>query len=98
MAAEKKEVDTLSLLPLKPRLIGLVSQKSQSRRQKRDLFDTEAALPADKGFLTDLEKTCDTKNAEWEEIVKLRPMSCQATILCISSLRCNKLCPEDIIV
>ena len=75
MAAEKKEVDTLSLLPLKPRLKGLVSQKSQQCRRKRNLFDTEAALPADKGFLTDLEKSCDTKTAKWEEIVKLGLMS-----------------------
>ena len=29
MAAEKKEIDTLSLIPLKPRLKGLVSRKSQ---------------------------------------------------------------------
>merc|ERR1711870_138425 len=34
---------------------------------KEDLDDTQKALAADKKFLADLEKNCDTKQAEWEE-------------------------------
>merc|ERR1719221_2599863 len=34
---------------------------------KEDLDDTQKALAADKKFLADLEKNCDTKTAEWEE-------------------------------
>merc|ERR1712032_739444 len=39
---------------------------------KEDLDDTQKALAADKKFLKDLEKNCDTKQAEWEERSKTR--------------------------
>ena len=39
---------------------------------KNDLSDTEEALVEDKKFLADMEKTCATKTAEWEVIVKTR--------------------------
>eukprot|EP00928_Gymnodinium_smaydae_P062991 TRINITY_DN466_c0_g1_i1.p1 TRINITY_DN466_c0_g1~~TRINITY_DN466_c0_g1_i1.p1 ORF type:complete len:726 (+),score=259.64 TRINITY_DN466_c0_g1_i1:69-2246(+) len=39
---------------------------------KKDLSDTQEALLEDKKFLADLEKNCDTKTAEWDEIVKTR--------------------------
>merc|ERR1712159_799388 len=39
---------------------------------KNDLGDTAEALVEDKKFLADLEKTCATKTAEWEDIVKTR--------------------------
>jgi len=39
---------------------------------KEDLDDTQKALVADKTFLADLEKNCDTKQAEWEERSKTR--------------------------
>merc|ERR1719188_2514791 len=39
---------------------------------KNDLSETEAALLEDKKFLADLEKSCATKKAEWEERSKTR--------------------------
>merc|ERR1712113_1121663 len=39
---------------------------------KEDLSDTEAALIADKEFLANLDKSCATKTAEWEERSKTR--------------------------
>merc|ERR1719277_1827098 len=39
---------------------------------KEDLDDTQKALAEDKKFLADLEKNCDTKQAEWEERSKTR--------------------------
>merc|ERR1719162_234184 len=41
-------------------------------QMKNDLGDTEQALIEDKAFLADLEKNCDKKAGEWEEIVKTR--------------------------
>merc|ERR1719384_374979 len=39
---------------------------------KEDLTDTEAALVEDREFLADLEKSCATKTADWEERSKMR--------------------------
>ena len=39
---------------------------------KNDLGDTAEALVSDRKFLADMEKTCATKTAEWEVIVKTR--------------------------
>merc|ERR1740123_2877281 len=39
---------------------------------KADLSDTQAALAADQKFLADLQKSCSTKTAEWEERSKTR--------------------------
>merc|ERR1712087_342765 len=39
---------------------------------KNDLGDTQATLAADKKFLAELEKSCSTKTAEWEERSKTR--------------------------
>merc|ERR1719428_202887 len=39
---------------------------------KEDLDDTTTSLGEDKSFLADLEKNCDTKKKEWEEICKTR--------------------------
>merc|ERR1719460_2774400 len=39
---------------------------------KEDLDDTQESLAEDKKFLADLEKTCATKEKEWEEICKMR--------------------------
>ncbi len=40
--------------------------------QKQDLKDTAEALEKDKAFLAELEKGCDTKQAEWDEHQKTR--------------------------
>jgi len=39
---------------------------------KADLSDTAASMIEDKKFLADLDKTCKTKQAEWDESCKLR--------------------------
>merc|ERR1712050_307851 len=39
---------------------------------KDDLDDTQSALAEDQAFLADLEKSCSTKTAEWEERSKTR--------------------------
>merc|ERR1712038_492650 len=39
---------------------------------KEDLDDTQATLAEDKNFLAELEKSCATKTAEWEERSKTR--------------------------
>merc|ERR1719272_481139 len=39
---------------------------------KEDLDDTQRAFLADKQFLADLEKNCDSKKAEWDERSKTR--------------------------
>merc|ERR1711920_946703 len=39
---------------------------------KEDLDDTQAALAEDQKFLADLEKSCATKTAEWDERSKTR--------------------------
>merc|ERR1712038_2150085 len=39
---------------------------------KNDLGDTQAALAADQKFLAELEKSCATKAAEWQERSKTR--------------------------
>merc|ERR1719264_2348614 len=39
---------------------------------KEDLDDTQVALAQDKAFLAELEKSCSTKTAEWEERSKTR--------------------------
>merc|ERR1712226_1203873 len=41
-------------------------------QMKNDLSETEAALFEDKKFLADLDKSCATKTAEWEERSKTR--------------------------
>merc|ERR1719226_441573 len=41
-------------------------------QMKNDLSETEAALLEDKKFLADLEKSCATKTAEWQERSKTR--------------------------
>merc|ERR1719162_496138 len=41
-------------------------------QMKNDLGDTAEALVEDKKFLADMEKTCATKTAEWDVIVKTR--------------------------
>merc|ERR1712190_231231 len=41
-------------------------------QMKNDLGDTEESLAADKEFLANMEKNCETKKKEWEVIVKTR--------------------------
>merc|ERR1719199_1820839 len=71
IAAKTKEVNALTkAIEDKMTRVGELAVKIV--QMKNDLGDTEAALIEDKKFLADLEKTCATKEAEWDEIVKTR--------------------------
>jgi len=71
MAAKTKEVQALtSAIEAKTTQIGEMGVAIV--RMKEDLSDTEAALIEDQNFLAELEKSCSTKTAEWEERKKAR--------------------------
>jgi len=71
MAAKGKEVKALtSAVETKTSQIGDMGVAIV--RMKEDLSDTEAALAKDREFLAQLEKSCSTKTAEWEERKKTR--------------------------
>lgn len=70
-AAKKKEIAAAtSAIEEKSTRTGELAV--EIAEMKNDLSDTEAALAADKEFLADLKKNCDTKSSEWDEIVKVR--------------------------
>merc|ERR1719330_1829882 len=71
MAAKKKEVAALTAsIESKTKQVGDLGVSIV--RMKEDLDDTQAALAQDKTFLAELEKSCSTKTAEWEERSKTR--------------------------
>merc|ERR1719482_816106 len=71
MASKAKEINALTkAIESKMSRTGELSIKIV--QMKNDLGNTEEALIEDKAFLKDLEKNCDKKKAEWEEIVKTR--------------------------
>jgi len=71
MAAKTKEVNALSAaIEAKMKKIGELGVAIA--QMQNDLTDTEEALLADKKFLAEMEKSCKTKTAEWEERVKTR--------------------------
>jgi len=71
MAAKKKEVDALSK-DIEAKLERSGDLGIKIAQMKNDLGDTEEALAADKEFLANLEKNCETKKKEWEVVVKTR--------------------------
>merc|ERR1719195_1020259 len=71
MAAKKKEVDALSK-DIETKLERSGDLGVEIAQMKNDLGDTEEALAANKDFLANLEKNCETKKKEWEVIVKTR--------------------------
>merc|ERR1719325_257598 len=71
MAAKKKEVDALSA-EIETKLERSGDLGVQIAQMKNDLGDTEEALAADKEFLANMEKNCETKKKEWDVIVKTR--------------------------
>merc|ERR1719325_272995 len=71
MAAKKKEVDALSK-DIEKKLERSGDLGVHIAQMKNDLGDTQEALAADKEFLANLEKNCETKKKEWEVIVKTR--------------------------
>jgi len=71
VAAKKKEVEALTAsIESKTKRVGNLGV--QIVQMKEDLSDTQAALAEDQQFLADLEKSCSTKTAEWEERSKTR--------------------------
>merc|ERR1719325_243509 len=71
MAAKKKEVDALTA-EIEKKLKRSGNLGVQIAQMKNDLGDTEEALAADKEFLANMEKNCETKKKEWDVIVKTR--------------------------
>merc|ERR550532_1868086 len=69
--AKKKEVSALTAtVEAKTKQIGDLGVSIVT--MKEDLDDTGASLAEDKTFLAELEKSCSTKTAEWEERSKTR--------------------------
>jgi septal ring factor EnvC (AmiA/AmiB activator) len=71
MAAKKKEVVALTK-EIETKLGRIGDLGVAIAQMKNDLGDTEEALAADKEFLGNLEKNCETKKKEWDVIVKTR--------------------------
>jgi len=71
MAAKKKEVLALTK-EIETKLERTGTLGVEIAQMKNDLGDTEEALIADKEFLANLDKNCETKKEEWEVIVKTR--------------------------
>jgi len=71
VAAKTKEINAL-IHALETKMVRTGALAVEIVQMKNDLTDTQEALIEDKAFLGDMEKTCATKAAEWEEIVKTR--------------------------
>jgi len=71
VAAKTKEIDACTAaIEEKTSRIGELGVSIVN--MKEDLDDTAKALIEDKKFLQDLDKNCATKQAEWDEISKMR--------------------------
>jgi len=71
MASKTKEINALQAA-IEAKMTRSGSLSVEIVQMKNDLGDTEEALLEDKAFLKDLEKNCETKTAEWDEIQKTR--------------------------
>jgi len=71
VAAKKKEVDA-NTQAIESKLKRLGEVGLEIVKLKEDLDDTGKALIEDKKLLAELEKSCATKQAEWEERSKVR--------------------------
>merc|ERR1719461_645829 len=71
MAAKTKEVEAL-IASIEAKTAQIGESSVSLVQMKEDLTDTQEALVEDKKFLQDLEKSCKTKTAEWEERSKTR--------------------------
>merc|ERR1719491_938323 len=71
VGAKKKEIAALTnTVEAKTQLVGELGVSLA--RMKHDLTDTQEALAGDKQFLAELDTSCATKTAEWEERSKTR--------------------------
>merc|ERR1719223_1976485 len=71
IAAKTKEVNALTKA-LEAKMTRVGELAVEIVQMKNDLGDTAEALAEDKKFLADMEKNCEKKAGEWEEIVKTR--------------------------
>merc|ERR1719335_1476046 len=71
MAAKKKEIEAATAA-IEDKTVRVGEVAVSIAQMKNDLTDSEEALIEDKKFLADMEKNCKTKQAEWDEIVKVR--------------------------
>jgi len=71
MSAKTQEVAALSA-SIEAKLEKVAELGVSIAQMKNDLGDTEEALLADQAFLAELDTSCKTKTAEWEEIKKTR--------------------------
>merc|ERR1712118_626892 len=71
MSAKTKEVNALTKA-IEEKMTRVGELAVEIVQMKNDLGNTAEALAEDKKFLADLEKNCDKKAAEWDEIVKTR--------------------------
>jgi peptidoglycan hydrolase CwlO-like protein len=71
MAAKTKQVEALTG-SIEKKSVKIGELQVSIVTMKNDLTETEAALIADKKFIADLDKTCETKKAEMEQRVKTR--------------------------
>jgi hypothetical protein len=71
LAAKHKEIMVLTKI-IEAKLERVGNLGVSIAQMKGDLSDTEEALMADKEFLANLDKNCETKKKEWEVVVKTR--------------------------
>merc|ERR1719163_1289588 len=71
LAAKKKETDALTA-QIEEKSVRFGEVGVSIATMKHDLEDTTEAVAEDTKFAADLEKTCATKEAEWDERCKLR--------------------------
>merc|ERR1719224_155250 len=71
ISAKEKEIDAdTAAIESKIERVGNLGVEIET--MKADLSDTAASMVEDKKFLADLDKTCKTKQAEWDERCKVR--------------------------
>jgi len=71
VAAKTKQIDALTK-EIEDKTARVGDDGVKLSEMKEDLEDTVESLGEDKKFLAELEKSCETKQAEWDAICKMR--------------------------
>jgi peptidoglycan hydrolase CwlO-like protein len=71
IAAKTKQIDALTK-EIEDKTARVGDDGEKLSEMKEDLEDTQESLEEDKKFLAELDKSCATKEAEWDERCKLR--------------------------
>jgi len=71
VAAKEKQINSLTK-EIEDKMARLGDGGVKLSEMKEDLEDTQESLAEDKQFLADLDKSCSTKQAEWDTRCKLR--------------------------